>query len=131
MYSFEEQVKEKLEAQEKLIETFCGRTQPTSIVMKLLSEVSLANTSNMAIRAAITNRRIMVYKQDIQETEFSFDIQLTDISEYTLKNELLSGSLFIIADDIKVKFTFKKERLLEIKSALSKVMPKANKFEIG
>lgn len=126
MYSFEEQVKEKLQLQEKLIETFSGRIESTNIVMKLLPDMYAITVPNMAIRAAITNKRIIVYKQEIQKNEFLFDMQLADITTYTLKNEILSGSLLIITKDNKVKFTFKKECLVEIKNALSKVMAKSN-----
>lgn len=126
MYSFEEQVKEKLQLQEKLNETFSGRIESTNIVMKLLPDMYAITVPNMAIRAAITNKRIIVYKQEIQKNEFLFDMQLADITTYTLKNEILSGSLLIITKDNKVKFTFKKERLVEIKNALSKVMAKSN-----
>lgn len=126
MYSFEEQVKEKLQLQEKLIETFSGRIESTNIVMKLLPDMYAITVPNMAIRAAITNKRIIVYKQEIQKNEFLFDMQLADITTYTLKSEILSGSLLIITKDNKVKFTFKKECLVEIKNALSKVMAKSN-----
>ncbi|WP_234124424.1 PH domain-containing protein [Clostridium hydrogenum] len=128
MYSFEEQVKEKLQLQEKLIETFSGRIEPTNIVMKLLPDMYEITVTNMAIRGAITNKRIIVYKQEIQKNEFLFDMQLEDITTYTLKNEILSGSLLINTKDNQIKFSFKKECLAEIKNALSKVVSKVNGY---
>ncbi|WP_163092888.1 hypothetical protein [Bacillus cereus] len=79
---YQNRIKQDLEQNERIIDVVAGRTAPTTWVMKLLPEISWLTKENMPMLLAITNQRLLVYKQQINsEIQLSIGIHRSDIVE--------------------------------------------------
>lgn len=113
---YQNRIKQDLEQNERIIDVVAGRTAPTTWVMKLLPEISWLTKENMPMLWAITNQRLLVYKQQINsEIQFSIGIHRSDIVECKEANGVLNGAIQItLKDNQSFKFVFKKERVQNI-----------------
>ncbi len=119
---YQNRIKQDLEQNERIIDVVAGRTAPTTWVMKLLPEISWLTKENMPMLWAITNQRLLVYKQQINsEIQLSIGIQRSNIVECKEANGVLNGAIQItLKDNQSFKFVFKKERVQNILTEINK-----------
>ena len=119
---YQNRIKQDLEQNERIIDVVAGRTAPTTWVMKLLPEISWLTKENMPMLLAITNQRLLVYKQQINsEIQLSIGIQRSNIVECKEANGVLNGAIQItLKDNQSFKFVFKKERVQNILTEINK-----------
>ncbi len=119
---YQNRIKQDLEQNERIIDVVAGRTAPTTWVMKLLPEISWLTKENMPMLWAITNQRLLVYKQQINsEIQLSIGIHRSDIVECKEANGVLNGAIQItLKDNQSFKFVFKKERVQNILTEINK-----------
>ncbi|MGG0658225.1 hypothetical protein [Rummeliibacillus pycnus] len=119
---YQEKVKQDLELNEQIIDVIAGRTAPTNWVMKLLPEISWLTKENMPIVLAITDQRLLVYKQQINlDIQLAIGIHRSDITECKDANGLLNGAVQItLKDNQSFKFVFKKELVPNILKEINK-----------
>lgn len=119
---YQDRIKQDLEQNEQIIDVVAGRTAPTTWVMKLLPEISWLTKENMPMLLAITNQRLLVYKQQINsEIQLAIGIHRSDIAECKEANGVLNGAIQItLKDNQSFKFVFKKERVQAILTELNK-----------
>jgi hypothetical protein len=110
---YQNRIKQDLEQNERIIDVVAGRTAPTTWVMKLLPEISWLTKENMPMLWAITNQRLLVYKQQINsEIQLSIGIHRSDIVECKEANGVLNGAIQItLKDNQSFKFVFKKRNV--------------------
>ncbi|MGG2091549.1 PH domain-containing protein [Bacillus sp. S13(2024)] len=119
---YQNRIKQDLEQNEQIIDVVAGRTAPTTWVMKLLPEISWLTKENMPMVLAITNQRLLVYKQQINsEIQLAIGIHRSDIAECKEANGVLNGAIQItLKDNQSFKFVFKKERVQAILTELNR-----------
>lgn len=119
---YQERVKQDLEHNEQIVDVISGRTAPTNWVMKLFPEISWLTKENMPIVLAITNKKLLVYKQQIDsEIQLAIGIHRSDITECKEVNGVLNGAIQVsLKDNQSFKFVFKKERVQDILIELNK-----------
>ncbi|PEY98779.1 hypothetical protein CN326_23655 [Bacillus sp. AFS018417] len=90
--------------------------------MKLFLEISWLTKDNMPMVLAITNQRLLVYKQQLNaDIHRAMGIHRTDIQECKEVSGPLNGAIQItLRDSQAFKFVFKKERVADILSELQK-----------
>ncbi|WP_170833717.1 PH domain-containing protein [Bacillus sp. 166amftsu] len=119
---YQNRIKQDLEQNEQIIDVVAGRTAPTTWVMKLLPEISWLTKENMPTVLAITNQRLLVYKQQINsEIQLAIGIHRSDIAKCKEANGVLNGAIQItLKDNQSFKFVFKKERVQAILTELNR-----------
>ncbi|MGN4752903.1 PH domain-containing protein [Bacillus cereus] len=119
---YQNRIKQDLEQNERIIDVVAGRTAPTTWVMKLLPEISWLTKENMPMLLAITNQRLLVYKQQINsEIQLSIGIHRSDIIECKEANGVLNGAIQItLKENQSFKFVFKKERVQNTLTEINK-----------
>lgn len=119
---YQNRIKQDLEQNERIIDVVAGRTAPTTWVMKLLPEISWLTKENMPMLLAITNQRLLVYKQQINsEIQLSIGIHRSDIVECKEANGVLNGAIQItLKENQSFKFVFKKERVQNTLTEINK-----------
>ncbi len=119
---YQERVKQDLEPKEQIIDVIAGRTAPTNWVMKLLPEISWLTKENMPMVLAITDQRLLVYKQQMNlDIHLAIGIHRSDITECKEANGVLNGAIQItLKDNQSFKFVFKKERISNILKEINK-----------
>lgn len=119
---YQNRIKQDLEQNERIIDVVAGRTAPTTWVMKLLPEISWLTKENIPMLLAITNQRLLVYKQQINsEIQLSIGIHRSDIIECKEANGVLNGAIQItLKENQSFKFVFKKERVQNTLTEINK-----------
>lgn len=119
---YQERVMQDLESDEEIITIAGGRTAPANWVMKLFPEISWLTKDNMPMVLAVTNQRVLVYKQHLNsDIQLAIGIRRADIQECKEVSGPLNGAIQLtLKDSQSFKFVFKKERVPEILSELQK-----------
>lgn len=123
MKDYTDKIKESLRSDERLTDSFYARTVPTNPILILFPEVSWATTENMSIIVSLTDKRIIIYKENINDISFSFDIMINDIKSWHIKKGILFNYLTIIdCKNKKIKIQFRKEQTDKIKNNLENII---------
>ncbi|MCP8970134.1 hypothetical protein [Ectobacillus ponti] len=117
---YQDRIQQDLESGEEILDVVAGKTAPTTWVMKLFPEISWLTKENMPMVLAITNRRLLVYKQQINlDIQLAVGIHRSDVVDYKEVSGVLNGAVQItLKDSQSFKFVFKTERVEEILAEL-------------
>lgn len=110
------QIEPELQDSEDILLTISGKTAPTNLFMKLLPEVSWMTKENMPIVFVLTNQRVLIFKNSLnQSITLSFSLLRSDISSISDVSGPLNGGLQIhVKENQSYRFVFKKHRIHEI-----------------